>query len=137
MYLRMSSGHLEPPSASESSFWKYQWEAFRTPLDVARLLPLCANNNIAQRFVQNDMDGFPEEHGDAFMRYFFTAYLMEPGSDAERGLTASFHFGAYAKHPLTEADRLGNPDIPFPVAFAYGDRDWLGSPGADQIVRGN
>ena len=84
------------------------------------------------------MDGFPEEHTEAFMRYFFTAYLEEGiGSDTEKGLTASFNFGAYAKHPLTEPDRLGNSEIPFPIAFCYGDRDWLGSHGADLIVRGN
>ena len=78
------------------------------------------------------MDGYSEGHCDAFMRYFFAAYLDQgSGSDAEKGLTASFHFGAYAKHPLSEHDRLGNPDLPFPIAFCYGDRDWLGSPGAD------
>ena len=43
------------------------------------------------------------------MKYFFTAYLEEgSGSDAEKGLTASFHYGAYAKHTLTEPDRLYN-----------------------------
>ena len=72
------------------------------------------------------------------MKYFSTAYLEEgSGSDGEKGLTASFHYGAYAKHPLTAPDRLGNRDLPFPIAFCYGDRDWLGSRGADQIIRNN
>ena len=75
MRLRMSSGHYEPPSEAEHKFWKYQWESFRTPLDVARLLPHFANNHVARTFVQNDMEGYPEEHTDAFMRYFFAAYL--------------------------------------------------------------
>ena len=66
------------------------------------------------------------------MKYFFTAYLEEgSGSDAEKGLTASFHYGAFAKHTLTEPDRLNNKELPFPIAFCYGDRDWLGSRGAD------
>lgn len=40
-------------------------------------------------------------------------------------------------HPLTERDRLGNPNLPFPIAFCYGDQDWLGTDGADKIVQGN
>ena len=106
-------------------------------MDVARLLPHFVNNSIAEQFVTNDMDGFPQEHGEAFKNYFFAAYLLEVGSDAEKGLTSSFHYGAYAKHPLTTRDRLGNPDLPFPIAFAYGDEDWLGSEGADRICRSN
>ena len=47
------------------------------------------------------------------------------------GLTKSFKYGAYALHPLTRDDRLGNPEISFPIAFAFGDRDWLGTTGAD------
>ena len=36
---------------------------------------------------------------------------------------------------MTSEDRFGDPKIKFPVAFAYGDRDWLGSAnGADHIV---
>jgi len=50
-------------------------------------------------------------------------------SDTEKALAASHEYGAYGKHPLTAADRLGDPDLPFPIAFAYGDRDWLGSVG--------
>ena len=58
-------------------------------------------------------------------------------SDTEIGVTKSFKWGCYAYHPLTELDRLGNPDLPFPIAFAFGDRDWLGTTGADKIVKGN
>ena len=81
-------------------------------MNIARLLPHFANNHVARTFVQNDMEGFPAEHSDAFMRYFFAAYLeVGSGSDSEKGLPASFHFGAYAKHPLTESDRLGNSEL--------------------------
>ena len=59
------------------------------------------------------------------------------GSDTERALFISFKYGCFAKHPLTSADRLGNPNLDFPVAFAFGDSDWVGSEGADRIVKGN
>lgn len=58
-------------------------------------------------------------------------------SGTEKALTATFKFGCYPHHCLTESDRLGNPNLPFPIAFCYGDQDWLGTSGADRIVQGN
>ena len=58
-------------------------------------------------------------------------------SDNEKAITVSFKYGSFALHPTTESDRLGNPDLPFPIAFAFGDRDWIGTVGADKIVRNN
>ena len=58
-------------------------------------------------------------------------------SDNEKALTAAFKYGAYAMHPLTSCDRLGNPDLHFPIAFMFGDRDWTSPEGADYIIRGN
>ena len=46
------------------------------------------------------------------------------------------YFG-YARHPLQSVDRLGNPKIDFPIACVYGDRDFVGSDGADVIVKNN
>ena len=40
-------------------------------------------------------------------------------------------------HDMSGPDRLGNPDIDFPICIAFGDRDYLGSEGADKIVRNN
>ena len=58
-------------------------------------------------------------------------------SDTEKAITASFKYGGFALHPTTETDRLGNSDLPFPIAFAFGDRDWIGTEGAELIVRKN
>ena len=41
------------------------------------------------------------------------------------------------RHPMTAADRLGNPKINFPIAHAFGDTDFFGSEGADDVVRQN
>ena len=35
------------------------------------------------------------------------------------------------RHPMTAQDRLGNPNIDFPIAHAFGDMDFFGSEGAD------
>ena len=42
-----------------------------------------------------------------------------------------------ARHPMTAVDRLGNPRINFPIAHAFGDNDFFGSEGADDVVRQN
>ena len=46
-------------------------------------------------------------------------------------------FLTYAHHPIHADDRMMNSDLDFPVAFSFGDRDFLGSEGADEIVRNN
>ena len=40
-------------------------------------------------------------------------------------------------HPFQSADRLGNPDIDFPIGIVFGDNDHLGSEGADEIIKNN
>ena len=40
-----------------------------------------------------------------------------------------------AKHSLLKEDRLGNPNINFPIGVIFGDSDFFGSEGADDIVR--
>ena len=58
-------------------------------------------------------------------------------SENEKAMCATFKYGGFAHHCLTEEDRLGNPNLPFPIAFCYGAHDWLGTNGADKIVKGN
>lgn len=43
----------------------------------------------------------------------------------------------YAYHPLSEVDRLSNPELNFPISFAYGDKDFLGTKGAEIICNSN
>jgi pimeloyl-ACP methyl ester carboxylesterase len=59
------------------------------------------------------------------------------GSDSEKAITFQFKFGVFAHHPLSAPDRLGNPDLPFPIGILYGEHDYFGSDGADFIVRNN
>ena len=43
----------------------------------------------------------------------------------------------YALHPLQAKDRLGNPEIDFPIGIVFGDSDAGGSEGSDEIVKNN
>ena len=39
------------------------------------------------------------------------------------------------RHPMISADRLGNPDVMFPIAYAFGDQSFLCSEaGAEAIL---
>ena len=40
-------------------------------------------------------------------------------------------------HALQGENRLGNPNIDFPIGIVYGDNDHLGSEGADTVVKNN
>lgn len=82
------------------------------------------------------MEGYPSRHREVVRRYYNSMFKLGP-SGTEKALTATFKFGAFPLHPLTAEDRLGNRHLPFPIAFCYGDQDWLGTDGADEIVRGN
>ena len=70
--------------------------------------------------IEEDMEGYPARHRDVVTRYAERMFRLGP-SGTEKALTATFKFGAFAHHCLTEADRLGDPSLPFPVAFCYGD----------------
>ena len=43
----------------------------------------------------------------------------------------------YALHPMYLEDRLGNPAIEFPIAMVFGDSDYFGSEGAEDIIQNN
>ena len=76
------------------------------------------------------MDGYPARHREVVRRYINSMFKLG-ASGTERALTATFKFGVFPHHCLTEVDRLGNSKLPFPIAFCYGDQDWLGTDGAD------
>ena len=83
------------------------------------------------------MLGYPQEHINSYVNYTYAVLAYSSDSDNQKALTAAFKYGGYAENPLTETNRLGNPDLPFPIAFAFGDRDWIGTAGADQIIKAN
>jgi len=113
-----------------------RWERQSTPLDVIRTFPQCLQSMVQNSVITKDFEGYPARHREVVFRYYNNMFKLGQ-SDTERALTASFKFGCYPHHCLTEVDRLGNPRLPFPVAFVYGDQDWLGTDGADKIVQGN
>ena len=48
-----------------------------------------------------------------------------------------FKADCFSIHPLQAEDRLGNPNIDFPIAMAFGDKDRFNSEGAEEIIKKN
>lgn len=129
--IRMSCSSNEPDSDFKLDMMKGQWEKRRTAHDLAKILPDSGVQYVAQKLMEDDFDGYPIEHYKRSHHYISTMYSYGTGSDNQKALHASFAYGGFAKYPLTAPDKLGNPDLPFPIAYAVGDRDWVGTDGAD------
>ena len=48
-----------------------------------------------------------------------------------------FKYPYFFIHPLHLEDRLGNPNIDFPIGAVFADCDFLGSEGCDKIIKNN
>jgi len=49
---------------------------------------------------------------------------MREGS-TEYAIFICFHLGMFPVNALEVESKLGNPELPFPVSFFYGDADWM------------
>ena len=67
--------------------------------------------------------------------YFWV--MAEKISPVDCALLLPFKFECYGIHPLQAKDRLGNPEIDFPIGIVFGDRDKFGSEGAEEIIKNN
>jgi hypothetical protein len=61
---------------------------------------------------------------------------MRPGC-TEKALFLQFDCGLHAHYALCTKEKLLNPDLPFPVSFVYGERDWMDSRGSRDIIKNN
>ena len=86
---------------------------------MARMLPNCLIDKLMFRAIDSDFGNYPERHRKVLHNYATLMFKLGQ-SDTEKALTASFKWGCYPYHCLTAEDRLGNPRLPFPVAFCYG-----------------
>ena len=50
-------------------------------------------------------------------------------------INGTFEYVGFAKYPMQSKDRLYNPEIDFPIGIVFGDSDFFGSEGSDEIVQ--
>ena len=84
----MSSSLDEPVSGFQLNFWKSQWKSQRTPLDIARLIPNKGLYYAVKKIVEDDLEGFPEEHIDKYSNYAYICMAHAEKSDNEKAITA-------------------------------------------------
>ena len=83
-----------------------------------------------------DRNSMPKHIYDAYCEYLYLNLLHY--CDFQSVQIGFIVPPSLLKHPLTAKDRLGNPDIKFPIAFIYGDQDFLTSDnGAEEIIKNN
>ena len=81
------------------------------------------------------LPGFSIEEIKTYSRYLTLMYDRLSIIDQSQMLTEKFP--ALGVYDMQGSDRLGNPDIDFPIAMCFGDSDFLGTEGAEQIVKNN
>lgn len=70
------------------------------------------------------------------MLEYMQQILMKEGS-SEYAIFICFKLGMYAVNPLETVERLGNPELPIPISFFYGDLDWMDPNGGRRILEKN
>ena len=78
-------------------------------------------------------DWFTDEEREAMGIYLAAAF--EKISVVDIVELRPERFIGYGVHSLGEADRLGNPNLDFPIGMVYGDRDFLGSEVSDTVIK--
>ena len=64
-----------------------------------------------------------------------TAICFYSVSQPDILMNVTCEYGSVGKSSMMSKNKFGNPSIDFPVAFIFGDSDWHGTEGADEVVR--
>jgi cardiolipin-specific phospholipase len=108
------------------------WGKF-TPANVARKV---GTEKMIRKFIArylNKHQQVPPEEMAPLQELMYQIFVR-PGT-TEKALFILFDCGLHAHQPLHSTARLENPDLPFPISIVFGDRDWMDSRGARQIIR--
>ena len=79
------------------------------------------------------MDG---EVNEAIENFLFQI-VLQPEISTEVAVHVCFNPGLFPHNPLYAENRLGAPDFPLAVSFAYGYHDWVSAKGARKCLEGN
>ena len=111
-------------------------ESREHPLKI--LMPDYKIRRVLQRDVETLFSGIPEyteEDVKTYTDYLYISYQRLSVIDNAQMLTEKFPM--LAVHDMSGPDRLGNPEIDFPIGMCFGDSDIMGTEGADEIVKNN
>ena len=104
------------------------WQKQKNGIEILRYLPTCVQNWIVNGIVNTGMSNYPQDHKTAVAQYFRLHISVR--SDTDRLLMMHFKAGVYY-------NTLIGMDLHCPIGVCFGSRDFLGSEGADRLVREN
>lgn len=106
------------------------WERGWTPQVLVRFGGAVLGRSVAAWMITRRFPAQDEAVQQAFVEYFYEISCAT--ASGEYSLSTVLESGAYARRPL--CDRLS--DVSVPVAFLYGDRDWMSSDAAAEAAKG-
>ena len=130
---KLPSGR-KPPKIFKSlikTVWTKKW----SPFGVMRKSGSFLGKRIIKSYLNKRMSDLEKDEFDAMLEYFQQIFMRE--GSTEYAIFICFEIGMFAHNPLEAVNRLGNPDLPIPVSFYYGDIDWMDVNGGKRVVERN
>lgn len=121
------------PSPIALKLFKSGWKKRISPFKIMRKGGKLLTSKMLKRFAGRRLTGLPEEEAKIFAKYLYQT-LLRKGS-TEYALFNCFTFELFAIHALDSDDRLCQ--LPIPVSFYFGDKDWMRKGGVSKIIENN
>ena len=106
------------------------------PMKPLYELPVFMRKKIAMDMMETVMSRETDKRSFEVGAAYLVAMTSRLGR-ADSLVTCVGEYFAVNNYSMLAPHRMGNPDIDFPVAYCYGDRDFFGSDAAAEIVRQN
>lgn len=108
------------------ALWEWGW----TPQVLMRMAGGRFGRKVAAWMITRRFPTDNVETREAFVEYFYQISAASPSG--EYSLSTILESGAYARRPM--CDRLKQAEMP--VAFLYGDKDWMSWEAAEEVGKG-
>ena len=114
-----------------TTVWDKQWSPFGLMRKSGKLI----GKSLIKNYLNKRMGNLPKEEFNDLHDYFHQIFMRD--GSTEYAIFICFEVGMFAKNPLETLDRLGNPALPIPVSFFYGDSDWMDVNAGRRVVNNN
>ena len=106
-------------------FWPYMWENKISPMKTCRICGVSVTKKFLHKYSQEKLK-LEGEHLEAMAKYALNICMVE--GTTETVLFDLFEPGLFPHIPIM--DKLDKVE----VSFAFGDRDWVDSSGAEYLI---
>jgi hypothetical protein len=114
------------------SVGKKVWKKRISPFLLMRKAGTMLGRKLIMNLIKKRMPFLEEQEAKDMLDYLQQIY-MRAGS-TEYALFICFEVGVIAINALENENRLGNPELKFPISFFYGDDDWVNQTSGNRVV---